>query len=243
MKKIFIYKLGFISFLCLIFIGCDFKKEDKTKKEDISKVESKEKEIVDVCIRSKPVKKSSLIYKSSNISESFFSDIEFKKLINNIDKIKVKIDSSVIYTTHSDFQREIHFSKNCHNKISSLGEKLMKEFFVSDIVYDDIKFIRTYNKKVLNFGNAFIYEFEILGGSEFNPHNIILILKEKDNVYKGISFCSDGIRWGELSNNEWIPLFVERVRIHKQYEIAMNYDGNKFIPIGHHKIPELWKED
>ncbi|CAM1371709.1 hypothetical protein TPENAI_61195 [Tenacibaculum litopenaei] len=207
------------------------------------KVTNKETERYPFCLSTQPVDKASDIHRPQNIEDNFLSDSDFNKMLGGIaHKTKIKIDSTVIYTTHKDFQREIIVSKACIND-KAFGENLMKELFVSDFIYDQISLIKSENKNIINFGDALIYEYEIIGGSEYNPHHITLVLKEEGANYVGISICSDGMRWEKVAEGAYLPLFVERVRIHKQYEIPMLYMKNKFIPLGYHKIPELWKED
>ncbi len=234
-----------IIFLVFIALSCN-SKPDKTNQITSESIVDKNDEIEGIsksCITTKPVKNASDLYKPQNIEDTFLSDLDFNNLLADLNSSKVVIDSTVIYTTHKDSQREIIITKKCLKDTTSLGRVLMEEYFVSDFIYDEIKMIKTEKKKILNFGDALVYEFKIIGGSEYNPHNVILILKDNGSNYSGISLCSDGIRWKKNEEEEYIPLFVERVRIHKQYEIPMLYIKNKFVPLGHHKIPELWKED
>lgn len=244
MKKLKIILITLKSAVFFMLLGCNSNTTNTNKDIPKSKVEKNDKvKISQSCISTQPVDKASNLYKPQNIEDTFLSDSDFNKMLGGIaHKTKIKIDSTVIYTTHKDFQKEIIVSKECIND-KTFGEKLMKEYFVSDFIYDQINFIKSENKKIINFGDALIYEYEIIGGSEYNPHNITLILKEDGNNYSGISFCSDGMRWKKITEEDYLMLFVERVRIHKQYEIPMLYMKNKFIPLGYHKIPELWKED
>jgi hypothetical protein len=240
MKKVIISRVFLVIGLCFVLISCNEKQSNKVK--DISKKETVlNKEVIDSCIKTRAIATASKIYKAGNIEDTFLSDKEFKDVLKSIDKYQSKIDSSSIYITNYDFQKEIFLNESCSKKVDGLGVELMKSFFVSDFIYDEIKFVKHYEKNILNFGKSLIYEFEIVGGSEYNPHYITLILDK--NKSKGISINSDGIRWSKGKEEYWTPLFVERVRIQKQYEIALYYNGNGFVPLGHHKIPELWKED
>jgi len=225
----------FSSLIGLLSCNSQEKKEVVNKKPDTKALEN--------CVTSSSLIGKSDTYKPKNIENTFLTDEQFEEVIKNSMVNKVKIDSSVIYVTHPSFQRNVVLTKKCFNDKDNIGIFLMKELFVSDFIYDEVKLIDSSNKNILNFGRANVLEFEIKGGSEYNPHYITLFLKENTENYLGFSISSDGMRWKKISAELYLPLFVERVRINKQYEIPLFYSNQQFNPIGHHKIPELWNEN
>lgn len=237
-------KISIISNLIFILIvsGC------KSKSPHI------ENSISSKTLSSIPYNNCFVMYPINNSSskENFTIDIaeEKSKLFTHvIEKIKQQeyvYDTGMDYTTSFKHQKLLSVSDVGFSKLKYADSCYIDEIYQNSYrntgSFSYPQLAKTYDKFILGFGQAIVFEYEMTGVPSQSIHYIYLILKKhEDNLssdpYKGFALCSDGIKWYKVNDKLEILSLVTWVHgTEKQFEVLMHFKENKFIPIGHSKI-------
>jgi len=196
----------------------------------------------------KPVKNDS---KEDSPRDFEFSKETLDRFLANILKsnTELKYDSTMDFVTSFERQKNICFNSryfgllNYPDKCNLMDIYFNSGFDTQTMNGSIVQFIKTYKKTIFNFGTTTVFEYELIGVAEVEPHFIYILLKErtKDETrygmdYKGFVICSDGMQWKLFGEGGvYLPLFIQRVNRSKEFYIPLYYYNDRFIPIGHFK--------
>lgn len=158
-------------------------------------------------------------------------------------------DSAMEFVTNFGYQKEILINNLCYDSLISVDSSpILNLYFNSAYATwakkkSAVRFLKSYSKIIWGFGAAEVFEFQVEGVAEIEPHFICLIIKKQaeeekriGSDYEGFALSSDGLEWqriGESAN--FIPLIIKSVRRSKELFIPVYFDGKRFMPIGHFK--------
>lgn len=218
-------RFHYLCLLCLLF-GC---RQESTKPIGINS-----------CYILRPVLNSSSEYEPKGFDFS-----NKNKLIESLDYNEYpNIDTLMEFVTGFSFQKEISVSYDCFSKLTMPDSSYLMEIFYfsmenTNSLIQGVQFVGKKEIQIVNFGNATIYEYDFIDVVETSPTKLYLLFKKLKNKYKkdfkGIAFCSNGLIHTETMNGSIISM-IGKIRNSKRYEIVLNYDGSKFVPIGHCKL-------
>jgi hypothetical protein len=160
----------------------------------------------------------------------------------------VTMDTALDCITSFEYQKELLINSRCINKLeypdsADLQNLYFNSIYSTSIVTKNhVSFIRKYDKNILNYGLAKIFEYS-LAGPAVNPHFLSVIIKiknndDQDDDYKGFAISSDSLSWKDSKDGLIsLPIFIKNTRTKSVY-IPLVFHGGKFIPIGVLKITE-----
>ena len=167
----------------------------------------------------------------------------------------VKYDLAMDFVTNFGYQKEIIVNNNCFTKLTKPdSSNLINIYFNSAFATwvkkrSAVQYLRTYKKVIRDLGDVTVFEYRFNNVAEVEPHFMYIFIKdqtedEKRNGkdYRGFVMCSDGMDWKDYNKEGLsVPLFIKMIRRSKELYIPLNYDGKRFIPIGHFKSNN-WQE-
>lgn len=228
--------LRYILIVSLIYCGCKEKHS-----QPLSETSSAAN-----CYIIKPVKGDS---KADSLRSFDFHNDSIGDFLNNglFSSKEFLYDSTMDFVTSFERQKLIFVQSGCFEKLNKPDScNLMNIYYNSGyntkiMTKTIIEFVQSYKKNIYEFGKSIVYEYRFVGVAEIEPHFMFIIMKEQADDeqrmakdYKGVVLCSDGLEWKEFNEKEFsIPLFVQMVRRDKELYIPLDYDGHRFIPIGH----------
>lgn len=206
------------------------------------------------CYTLQPVKNDS---QADTLRDFIFSEQTLDDFLAKLAPSKVLpgYDSTMDYITSFGRQKMITVNHACFSRLNKPdSSNLINIYFNSGTATwvkkkSAVQFLRSYQKNILNFGAATVFEYRFNNVAEIEPHFMYIILKKQTDDterygkdHKGLVLCSDGLDWKAYGNEGlFLPLFIQMVRRTKEFYVPLYYDGNRFIPIRHFKS-NIWKE-
>jgi hypothetical protein len=229
----------FVVALPMNYVSCQ-----SPAKNDKGKASVREKRVYNTCYIMAPVDgNSDAVEMREDISDEKVKDL--KVCLGQIASGNAVVDSNMLFMTNFRVQKKITVSPDCINKFADPDSNFITEVYTNSFIktngaFGSIEFIKSYEKDILNFGAAVVYEFDVTAPwSQAPKHIYVLLQKSQDQVNDvgGIAFCNDEIKWYKTGQPEKdILSLVNWVTGEKQYEVIMNYSNGKFIPVGHSKL-------
>ena len=159
----------------------------------------------------------------------------------------IKVDTAIGYITNFECQKKILINSECFSKLSNPDSTDLaniyyySRFNTSNRTGSNVEFVRSYEKKILNFGNSIVYEYHLRNVSrvESDFFHIIVFKQESPEIgedFEGLVIGSNGLDWYEIKGKgEFIPIHLTNLRGGMQVKVPLYFNKFEFIPIGHFK--------
>jgi hypothetical protein len=156
----------------------------------------------------------------------------------------IRLDTNAIELLSFEMQQRILLNSNCVEYLENpdtMGLSYLyssSRFSTSDRTRSNVEFVNLYEDHIFKFGQAYIYEYRLHGGSLVEPSYAHLIIPNKsannygnEYDYEGIVLYSDGLEWQQV-NNIVVPIHIKILRSGMEIKTPLVFDGAQFIPVG-----------